>query len=235
MKYVTIKAGIITLCLLGAQSLAMAENPLFLPKTEAALPLMSASEAEGLKKEGESLTRKAELLKATANKKYEAASDLRKKAGGFRSDSSQKGEMLRNQAEQSAAVSGLIGEMFGIISGMGGGQLSANSALTSTLTGKFIQGQQAMDAKGVMAAQGQAGQLSMEAEKKAGPLEMRADELENEGNRLMEAHNRLSAIANAKFLLVAADELLRKVDGDSRRMEQFKENHRAFVASMANH
>jgi hypothetical protein len=103
------------------------------------------------------------------------------------------------------------------------------------LTGKFIQGQQAMDAKGVMAAQGQAGQLSMEAEKKAGPLEMRADELENEGNRLMEAHNRLSAIANAKFLLVAADELLRKVDGDSRRMEQFKENHRAFVASMANY
>jgi hypothetical protein len=235
MKYVTIKAGIITLCLLGAPSLAMAENPLFLPRTEPALPLMSASEAEGLKKEGESLTRKAELLKATANKKYDAASDLRKKAGGFRSESSQKGEMLRSQAEQSAAVSGLIGEMFGIISGMGGNQFSANSALTSTLTGKFIQGQQAMDAKGVMAAQGQAGQLSMEAEKKAGPLEMRADELENEGNRLMEAHNRLSAIANAKFLLVAADELLRKVDGDSRRMEQFKENHRAFVASMANY
>jgi hypothetical protein len=97
----------------------------------------------------------------------------------------------------------------------------------------MIQGQQASDAKVVMAAHGQSGQLSMEADKKAGPMEMRADELENEGNRLMEAHNRIIGIVNAKSLLVASDELLRKVDGDGRRMERLKESSREFVASMS--
>nr|MDA8122072.1 hypothetical protein [Deltaproteobacteria bacterium] len=123
---------------------------------------------------------------------------------------------------------------FGLVSSMGGaGQLSQNAAFTSALTGKMIQGQQAGAAKDVMAAQGQAGQLSMEAEKKAGPLEMRADELENEGNRLMEANNRLMGIANAKFLLVASEELLRKIDADDRRMERLKEDSREFLASMS--
>lgn len=236
MKYVTIiKAVLITVFIIFNQGLAMAENPLFMPNVEKSLPLMSRAEADELKTEAEGLKRKAELLKVTANKKYTAASDLRKKAGGFRSESSQKGEILRSQAEQSAALSSFIGDMFGLISNMGGtggGQLSANSAMTASLTGKIIQGQQAMDAKGVMNAQGQAGQMSLEAEKKAGPLEMRADELENEGNRLMEAHNRLIAIANAKFLLVAADDLLRKVDGDNRLLEELKENSRQLVASM---
>jgi hypothetical protein len=48
----------------------------------------------------------------------------------------------------------------------------------------------------------------------------------------MEAHNRLMGIANAKFLLVASEELLRKVDADSRRMARLKEDSREFVASM---
>ncbi len=235
MKYATVKAGLLAACLLGAQGLAFAENPLFLPKVETGPELMSAAEAEGLKKEAEALKRKAELLKATAGKKYAAASELRIKAGGFRSDSSRKGELLRSNAEQSAEVSNMIGDLFGLMSGMGGmggGQLSQNAAFTSAMTGKMIQGQQAGAAKDVMAAHGQAGQLSMEAEKKAGPMEMRAEELENEGNRLMEAHNRIMGIANAKFLLVASDELLRKVDGDGRRMERLKEISREFVVSM---
>jgi len=235
MKYVTVKAGILAACMIGAQGLAFAENPLFMPRAETAPPLMSTAEAEGLKKEAETLKRKAELLKAAAGKKYAAAGELRKKAGGVRSESSQKGEMLRSKAEQSAEVSSMIGDLFGLMSsmgGMGGGGFNANSALASSLTSKMIQGQQASDAKGVMAAHGQAGQLSMEADKKAGPLEMRADELENEGNRLMEAHNRIMGIANAKFLLVAADELLRKVDADGRRMERLKESSREFAASM---
>jgi len=141
--------------------------------------------------------------------------------------------MLRSKAEASAEVSSMIGDLFGLMSGMGGaGNLSQNAMLTSALTGKMIQGQQASAAKDVAAAHGQTGQLSMEAEKKAGPLEMRADELENEGNRLMEAHNRLMGIANAKFLLVASEELLRKVDADGRRMARLKEDSREFVASM---
>lgn len=232
MKYATVKAGILVACMLGAQGLAFAENPLFMPSAETGPPLMSPAEAEGLKKEADTLKRKAELLKGAAGKKYAAASELRIKAGGVRSESSRKGELLRSKAEASAEMSSLIGDMFGLMSGMGGGGLSQNAALTSALTGKMIQGQQAGAAKDVMAAQGQASQLSMEAEKKAGPLEMRADELENEGNRLMEAHNRVMSIVNAKFLLVAADELLRKIDGDGRRMEQLKESSREFVASI---
>jgi hypothetical protein len=39
-------------------------------------------------------------------------------------------------------------------------------------------------------------------------------------------------IANAKFLLVASEELLRKVDADGRRMERLKEDSREFAASM---
>lgn len=233
MKHVTITISILTACILAVQSPALAENPLFLPMTEAAPPLMATAEVEELKKETEALKRKAELLKTAANKKYAASSDLRKKAGGFRSDAFAKGETLRSQAEQSAAVSGFIGDMFGIMSGMGGGGLSSNGMFAQAMTGQMIKGMQAVDAKGVADAHGQSGQLSMDADKKAGPLEMRADELENEGNRLMEAHNRLIGIANAKSLLVAADELLKKIDGDNRRMEQLKESHRAFVASMA--
>jgi hypothetical protein len=235
MKYAIFKAGIFVACMFGAHGLAIAENPLFMPKVETAPPVMSAAETENLKKEADALKRKAELLKTAAGKKYTAANELRVKAGGFRSESFQKGEMLRSKAEQSAEVSSFIGDMFGIMSsmgGMGGGSFSPNAAMTSSLTAKMIQGQQASDAKGVMEAHGQAGQLSMEAEKKAGPLEMRANELENEGNRLMEAHNRLMGIANAKYLLVASDELLRKVDADGRRMERLKESSREFLASM---
>ncbi len=235
MKLLTVKAGILALCICTHPPLAMADSPLFMPSSESSPPLMSATDVEGLKKEAETLKRKAELLKTAADKKYSVAKDLRKKAGGFRSESSQKGELLRSQAEQSAAVSGFIGDMFNIMSSMGGGQMSSNSALTASLTGKMIQGQQSMDAKGVMEAQNKAGQIGAEAEKKAGPLEMRADELENEGNRLMEAHNRLMGIVNAKSLLVAADELEKKVSGDGRQMEELRERSRELVASTVGH
>jgi hypothetical protein len=232
MKYATIKAGILVACMLSAQCPAYAENPLFMPRDEAPPPVLSATEAAGMKKEAETLKRKAELLKGSARKKYAAAEDLRKKAGGYRSESSQKGEALRSKAEQDAAVSGFIGDMFGMISSMGGGQLSSNAAFASAITGKMVQGQQSMDAQAVMDAQGRSGQLNAEAEKKAGPLEMRADEFENEGNRLMEAHNRIISIANAKYLLVAADELLLKIDGDGRRLERIKEDTREFISSL---
>jgi hypothetical protein len=235
MGYATVKAGILAACMFGAQGLAFAENPLFMPKADTGPPLISANESEGLKKEAEALKRKAELLKSAAGKKYAAAGELRKKAGGFRSESSRKGEMLRSKAEQSADVSSFIGSMFGILSsmgGMGGAQFSPNSAVLSSLTSTMLQDSQSSAAKGVSEAHGKSGKLSMEAEKKAGPMEMKADELEGEGNKLMEAQNRLMAIANAKLLLVAADELLRKVDGDRRRIEWIKDSTREFAASM---
>ena len=87
MKCTIVKAGILAACMFGASGLAIAENPLFMPKVEAGPPLISAAETEGLKKEAETLKRKAELLKAAAGKKYAAAGDVRKKAGGERSDS----------------------------------------------------------------------------------------------------------------------------------------------------
>jgi hypothetical protein len=234
MRRATFQAGILVLFVLGGPAAALAGNPLFLPKAETGPPLMSAAEANGLKKEAEALKRKADLLKTAAEKKYAAASELRKKAGGFRSESSKKGEALRSKAQQSAAVSSFIGDMFGVMSsmgGVGGGGLSSNAAFASALTGQMLQSQQAGDAKAVMEAQAKSGRLATDAEKKAGPLEMRADELENEGNRLMEAHNRLVTIANAKFLLVAADELLRKVDGDDRGMERLRETTQELLAS----
>lgn len=235
MKLSAMNACILSIMITVAPGLALAENPLFMPRAESGPVLMSLAEIEGLKKEAETLKRKAELLKTAATKKYKASSDLRKKAGGFRSESSQKGELLRSQAEQSADISGFIGEMFGIMSSMGGGQLSNNAAFASALTGKMIQGQQTMDANGVMVAQGKAGQMAMEADKKAGPLEMRADELDNEANRLMEAHNRLMGIVNAKSLLVAADELSRNIDSDSRAMELLKERTQDLVTSLVSH
>lgn len=230
MKNSTAKAFLFAICILCAHGQALAGSPLFMPKDEPGPSMLSATETEEMKKSAETLKRKAELLKAAARKKYAAAEELRKKAGGYRSESSQKGEILRSKAEQDAAVSGFIGEMFGAITSMGGGQFSSNTALASAMTGRMIQGQQSMDAQAVMDAQGKAGQLNAEAEKKAGPLEMRADEFENEGNRLMEAHNRLISIANAKYLLVAADELLQKIEGDGRRLEQIKEDAREFIA-----
>ncbi len=236
MKRANLTMAVLAAFLLWCRGTAAAQTPLLLPPAENGPPLMPAAEAGSLKKEAEALKRKAELLKDAASKKYAAAAELRKKAGGFRSESSKKGEMLRSKAQESAAVSSMLGDMFGIMSsmgGMGGGGFSANTALASTLTSKMIQGQQASDANAVMSAHAKSGQLASEAEKKAGPLEMRADELENEGNRLMEAQNRLMGIANAKFLLVAADELARKVDADSRQLERLKESNRELIASMS--
>lgn len=233
MKHAILSAGVLVGFLLCGSGAAVAETPLFLPQAEKAPPLMTAAEAGNLRKDAEALKRKADLLKEAATKKYAASGELRKKAGGFRSESTKKGEALRSKADESAAVSSMLGDMFSIMSSMGGGRISANSALASSLTSKMIQGQQAGDAKDIMSAQAKSGQFAMEAEKKAGPLDMRADELETEGNRLMEAHNRLMGIANAKFLLVAADELSRKVDVDTRRLERLKESSRGLLTSMS--
>ena len=233
MKFAILKAAFLFAFVVGAHGAAFADSPLFMPRDDVAPQTVSASEAEEMKKEADALKRKADLLKAAAQKKYTAAEELRRKAGGYRSESSQKGEALRSKAEQDAAVSGFIGEMFGMLSGMGGGNFSSNTALASAVTGKLLQGQQSMDSQALMDAHGKAGQMSAEADKKAGPLEMRADELENEGNRLMEAHNRLLGIANAKNLLLAAGELLRKIDDDSRRLERIREETSGFVTAAA--
>ncbi len=236
MRYKAIKAGIFSAAMLGCLAAALHADPLFLPKAETGPPLLSAAESGELKKEAEALLRKAALLKAAADKKYAAARELRKKAGVLRTDSSKQGDVLRTKAEQSAAVSSFIGDMFGVMSSMGGmsgmGGMSSNSMFASAMTGQLIQGQQAADAKAVMGAQSAAGQLAYDAEKKAGPLEMRADELENEGNRLMEANNRLVGIANAKSLLAASDELLKKIYAENRNLERLKESGRQLLVSM---
>ena len=237
MKCASIMAGVLLAMMLCCRAAVLEANPLFLPQSEVALPLLSAAESSELKKEAELLRRKSVLLKTAAEKKYASSAELRKKAGGFRSESTKNGEILRGKAEQNAAVSSFIGDMFGVMSSMGGmsgmGGMSSNAMFASTLTNQMIQGQQSADARNLQGAQTASGQMASEAEKKAGPLEMRADELENEGNRLMEAHNRLVGIANAKSLLAASDELLRKVDAESRSLERLKEGSRQFAASPA--
>lgn len=210
---------------------AAAESPLLLPAAEAGPPLLGATEAAAVKKEAEGLKRKAALLKEAADKKYAAAKELRQKAGGARSEAAKRGEALRGQAEADAQLSSDIGELFGMLTSLGGagGGLSSNSAMAASLTGRMIEGQQAADAKGVSAAHAQAAGLAGEADRKAGPLELRADELENEGNRLMQAHVRLLGVANARFLLLAADELTRKVDADTRQLERVLAAQRALL------
>ena len=209
---------------------AAAQSPLLRSAAEAGPPLLGPTEAAAVKKEAEGLKRKAGLLKEAADKKYAAAAELRQKAGGHRSEAAKRGEALRSQAEANAELSSEIGDLFGMLTSMGGaGNLSGNSAVAASLTGRMIEGQQAADAKGVSAAHNQAAGLSSEADRKAGPLELRADELEGEANRLMQAHVRLLGVANARFLLLAADELTRKADADSRQLEKLLASHRALL------
>ena len=209
---------------------AAAQSPLLRSAAEAGPPLLGPTEAAAVKKEAEGLKRKAGLLKEAADKKYAAAAELRQKAGGHRSEAAERGEALRSQAEANAELSSEIGDLFGMLTSMGGaGNLSGNSAVAASLTGRMIEGQQAADAKGVSAAHTQAAGLSSEADRKAGPLELRADELEGEANRLMQAHVRLLGVANARFLLLAADELTRKADADSRQLERLLASHRALL------
>ncbi len=209
---------------------ALAQSPLLRSAAEAGPPLLGPTEAAAVKKEAEGLKRKAGLLKEAADKKYAAAAELRQKAGGHRSEAAKRGEALRSQAEANAELSSEIGDLFGMLTSMGGaGSVSGNSAVAASLTGRMIEGQQAADAKGVSAAHAQAAGLSSEADRKAGPLELRADELEGEANRLMQAHVRLLGVANARFLLLAADELARKSDADSRQLERLLASHRALL------
>lgn len=228
-------AGLAAACLLLGPARAAAGNPLVLPAVEKGPPLLTAAEAAAAKREAETLKRKATFLKEAATKKYEAAADLRRKAGGHRSEAARKGEALRSQAEASAALSSDLGDVFGMLTSLGGmgGGFKGDQALAASMTGTLVQNQQAADAKGVAAAHGEAAQAAAEAERKAGPMELRADELESEGNRLMQAHNRLLGIANARFLLVAADELARRVDADGRELERLRAAQRSLLAAQA--
>lgn len=215
--------------LLLADPAAAADNPLVLPAAPRALPLLSPAEAAGLRKDAESLRRKAGLLKEAAGKKYAEAAELRRKAGGHRSEAARRGEELRGKAEQDAALSKDLGDLFGLLTSMGGGGMSGDSAMAAAVTGKLLQDQQAGAAKDVAVAHSESARLSGEAERKAGPLELRADELESEGNKLMQAHNRLSGIANARLLLVAADELGRKAEAGGQELERLRSAQRALL------
>ncbi len=210
---------------------AAAQSPLLVPAAESGPPLLGPTEAAAVRKEAEGMKRKAGLLKEAADKKYAAAAELRQKAGGHRSEAARKGEALRGQAEANAELSSEIGELFGMLTSLGGagGGMSANSQVAASLTGRMLEGQAAADAKGVSAAHAQAAGLASEADRKAGPLELRADELEGEGNKLMQAHVRLLGVANARFLLLAADELARKVDADTRQLERLASAQRALL------
>jgi hypothetical protein len=224
-------AALLAACAALAAPSARAQSPLLLPAAEAGPPLLGAAEAAAVRKEAEALKRKAGLLKEAADKKYGAAAELRQKAGGHRSEAARKGEALRGQAAADAQLSSDLGDLFGMLTSMGGagGGLQGNSAVAASLTGRMIEGQKAADAKGVSAAHAQASGLTSEADRKAGPLELRADELEGEGNRLMQAHVRLIGVANARFLLLAADELARKAEADARGLERLRAAQRALL------
>lgn len=215
--------------LLLAGPAGAADNPLVLPAGPKGPPLMAPAEVAALRKDAESLKRKASLLREAAGKKYAEAAELRRKAGGHRSEAAQRGEALRGKAEQDAALSKDLGDLFGLITTMGGGGMSGDSQMAAAVTGKLLQDQQAGAARDVSAAHSESARLSGEAERKAGPLELRADELEGEGNKLMQAHNRLMGIANARLLLVAADELARKAEAGALALERLRAAQRSLL------
>jgi len=53
-------------------------------------------------------------------------------------------------------------------------------------------------------------------------MEMRAQALEEEGNRLMDAYNKIDAIGNAYFLLAAASDRKEKIKEDTEYLAVLK-------------
>lgn len=225
--------GVAAACVVPPAAAAAAENPLVAPTGGRGPTLLGSAEAAAMKREAESLKRKAELLREAATSKYAEAAKLRKQAGGHRSDAAKRGEELRQQAEREVAASDDLADIFGSLTSLApAGGMKGSQALAASMTGQMVQNQRAGDAQGLSAAQAQASSLQSAADRKATPLEQRADELENDGNRLMAAHNRLLGVSNARFLLLAADELARKVDADSRQVERLRSTQRSMLAQI---
>ena len=200
-------AGILS----GAICLA-AETPPYLsaPGETGSNGEIAVIDAKEIIKEAETLQRKANLVKGSAEKKYVEARRLQEQAGTYRAQASAATLAVQQRAAANQDTSEMLGSLFGMLGSVGPVPTPGQSGTM----GLLMSANQKLDARTAAEEQTVAGQGEMQAEKTAGPLEMRAQTLEEDGNRLMAAFNRLQSLANAKFLLGASEELRQAVLGD---------------------
>jgi len=176
------------------------------------------------KKLAESIQRKAALVRQAAERKYAEARKLREQAGIVRGSASAKSREILGRAEFNQGTAEFFGDVFGLLSNAA--SMDPTSALSFSKAQPtlsfLVNYQQKAANKESAAAQNEAGQIDGAADKQAMPMEMRAQALEEEGNRLMDAYNKIDAIGNAYFLLAAASDLKEKIKEDTKFLAELK-------------
>ena len=176
------------------------------------------------RKLAESIQRKAVLVKQAAEGKYGEARKLRQQAGIVRGNASAKSREILSRAEFNQGTAEFFGDIFNLLSNTASlNPTSGASFSRAQPTLSFLLNYQQKSAnKESAAAQSQAEQLDGAADKQAMPMELRAQALEEEGNRLMDAYNKIDAISNAYYLLAASGDLKTKVENDTDFLEGIK-------------
>lgn len=178
-----------------------------------ALSDLAALNSEEIRKLADTLQRKGNLLRDAAQKKYAESARLRQQAGGYRAQASAATQAIQARAASTEGTSELLGSLFGMLGAVSPMPTSRQSA-TLGLTSKLLSANQNLEARTASEQQAAASQGEMQAEKNAGPLEMRAQTLEEDGNRLMAAYNKIQSLANAQLLLLASEKLRQTILND---------------------
>lgn len=178
------------------------------------------------RKLAETIQRKSALVKQAAEKKYDEARKLRQQAGIVRGGASAKSREILSRAEFNQGTAEFFGDVFGLLSNVASMNPMSTSAASfnrAQPTMSFLVNYQQKAANKESAqAQNEAGQIDGLADKQAMPMEMRAQALEEEGNRLMDAYNKIDAIGNAYFLLAVAADLKVKIKVDKEFIDGLK-------------
>ncbi|MFA5976368.1 MAG: hypothetical protein WC859_09440 [Elusimicrobiota bacterium] len=191
--------------------LAAEETPyLTAPSGGDALADLPVLDIQELKKEADTLQRKANLLREAAQKKYAEANHLRQQAGGYRAQANATTQAVQARAAASQGTNELLGGLMGMLGAVSPMPTPSQSA-TLGLTSKLMSANQNLDASSSAESQMAASQGEMQAEKNAGPLEMKAQSYEDDGNRLTAAYNKLQSLANARLLLLMSEELRKTI------------------------
>ncbi len=189
--------------LFGAGAVPAAESS---PSALEAVTRMEPIDGKRIIKEAETLQRKADLIKEMAEKKAKEAKRLRDQAGLYRSQGSAAAQAAQQRAasnlETSEMLSGLFG-LLGTVSPVSSVDEAAGRGLVSTL----FNANKASDARALGDAQAAAGRSELAAERAVGPLELKAQGLEDDAVRLQAAANRVQSLVNAKMLLAVSEDL----------------------------
>lgn len=186
-----------------------AEQPSYLSVPEDS-GVDGAIDAKEILKEAETLQRKANLVKEMAVKKFAEAKRLQNQAGGYRSQASAASLAAQQRAASNLDTTNMLGGILGLLGSVSPVQTpdrAAGLGMTSLLVSNTAAG----EARTLAEEQAAGGKMEMQAERKAGPLEMKAQALEDDANRLLAAFNRLQSLANARYLLAASEQLRRAV------------------------